>query len=290
MMWFIWAVFSSLCAAALAESNRIFKLNASMLNAWRSTFAMILLAIALPYMDWPKDRDFYIVALLDGIVTAAGMVMFFYLAARQSGRVSSMIIPMSAFAAYLTWWMMRPLERPDLMEHPFQVTLATASFTLVCIAFQKVRDNDVSLDSFLMVLPVGLSFGVIDAMTKAVLGDGQAHYSLALAYTFVSVITCTITAWVATIPTPLGGRPTRFLDKRLVWGGFWCGFWTVGMMLSGVLSLSAAPNPSLPALIMVLTPLWLFALNYIRQVKDDVSIPASLLILAGAVGLLLSTL
>ena len=261
-----------------------------MLNAWRSTFAMGMIALALPYMDWPGDRDFYIVSLLDGVVTAAGMVMFFYLAARKSGRVSSMIIPMSAFAAYLTWWMMRPLERPDLMEHPFQVVLAVSSFTLVCIAFQKVRDNDASLDSFLMVLPVGLSFGVIDAMTKAVLGDGQAHYSLALAYTFLSVIMCTITAWGAAIPTPLGGRPTGFLDGKLIWGGFWCGFWTVGMMLSGVLSLSAAPNPSLPALIMVLTPLWLFALNYIRQVKDDVSIPASLLILAGAVGLLLSTL
>jgi hypothetical protein len=62
------------------------------------------------------------------------------------------------------------------------------------------------------------------------------------------------------------------------------------MMLASVFSLSAAPNPSLTGLVMALTPLWLFALNYFRRVEDAVSIPASLLIIAGAAGLLLSTI
>lgn len=290
MTWFIWAVFASFCAAALAESNRIFKLDAQMLNAWRSTIATGLMAIAWPYMDWPDTRNFYLVATLDGAVTAAGMVMFFLLAARRSGRVSSMILPMAAFGAYVTWWMMKPAERPDLMENPFQVLLAALSFTLVCISFQKIRDNDASWDSFLIVLPVGLSFGVIDALTKEVLGDGTHLYKTALSYTFVSVVACTIFSWIAAIPHPLGGRPSTFWNGKLLWGSFWCGFWTVGMMLAGVFSISAAPNPSLPGLVMALTPIWLFALNYVRKVNDEVSIPASILILLGATGLLLSTL
>lgn len=290
MMWFVWAILASFCAAALAESNRIFKLNAQMLNAWRSTIAMLFMAVALPYMAWPSSKNFYIVATLDGIVTAIGMVMFFYLAARKTGRVSSMVLPMAAFAAYMTWWMMRPMERPDILENPLQVLLAVVSFTLICVSFQKVRDNDSSWDSFLMVLPVGLSFGVIDAITKDVLSDANNTYRIILSYTFLSLVSCTIAAWISAIPTPLGGRPSKFLDKDLLWGSFWCGIWTVGMMLAGVFALSAAPNPSLPSLIMCLTPIWLFALNYIRHVYDDVSVPASLLMIAGAAGLLLSTL
>jgi hypothetical protein len=290
MTWFIWAIISSLCAAALAESNRVFKLNAQMLNAWRSTIALILMCFSIPYMQWPDARNFYIVATLDGIVTAAGMVMFFLLAARKTGRVSSMILPMAAFSAYMTWWMMKPAERPDLLDNPVQVIIAVVSFTLVCFSFQKVRDNDASWDSFLMVLPVGLSFGVIDAMTKDVLNDAHNAYNVILSYTFLSLIACTVAAWIAAIPQPLGGRPTKFLDKNLLWGSFCCGAWTIVMALSGAFALSAAPNPSLPGLVMALTPLWLFGLNYVRNVHDDVSIPASLLILAGAAGLLISTL
>lgn len=290
MTWFLWAICASLCTAALAESNRIFKLNAQMLNAWRSTVAVLLMSPAIPYMQWPKSHNFYIVSILDGIVTAIGMVMFFYLSARKTGRVSSMILPMSAFAAYMTWWMMKPELRPDILENPLQVLIAVISFTLVCISFQKVRDNDSSLDSFIVVLPVGLAFGVIDAMTKDVLDGDYNTYKIILSYTFLSLVSCAVAAWVAAIPTPLGGRPTKFWDKDLLWGSFWCGIWTVGMMLTGVFALSAAPNPSLPGLVMALTPLWLFALNYVRKVNDDVSIPASLLILAGSAGLLISTL
>lgn len=290
MTWFFWAVCASLCAAALAESNRIFKLNAPMLNAWRSTIAALLMTPALPYMQWPTSYSFYIISVLDGIVTAAGMIMFFYLAARKTGRVSSMILPVAAFSAYMTWWMMKPELRPDLLENPVQVLLAVVSFTLVCISFQKVRDNDSSIDSFLMILPVGFAFGVIDAMTKDVLDGDHNTYRIILSYTFLSLVACAGAAWIATIPTPLGGRPTKFWDKDLLWGSFWCGVWTVGMMLTGVFALSKAPNPSLPGLILVLTPLWLFALNHFKKVHDDVSIPASILILIGAAGLLVSTL
>lgn len=290
MTWFIWGLIASLCAAALAESNRVFKLDARMLNAWRSTIALILMVIALPYMQWPQGRDFYVVAILDGIITAAGMVMFFFLAAKKTGRVSSMILPIAAFSAYMTWWMMRPMDRPDLLEQPFQVVLAVISFVLVCIAFQRVRDNDASWESFLIVLPVGLSFGVIDALTKAVLLDHHNIYPIVLSYTFLSLLLCALTSWIAVIPTPLGGRPYGFFDRKLLWGSFWCGTWTVGMALTSVLALSKAPNPSYPSLLMAMTPIWLFILNYFKNTYDDVSIPASILILLGAAGLLTSTI
>jgi hypothetical protein len=290
MTWFIWAVFASFCAAAMAECNRIFRLDAQMINAWRSTFAVALLAFAFPQMTWAHAHAFYGVAILDGAVTAIGMVMFFYLAARRTGRVSSMILPMAAFGAYVTWWMMYPLERPTLTEEPFHVLLAVLSFALVTFSFQKLRDNDASWDSFIIVLPVGLAFGVIDTLNKDVLGHSYNVYGAALAYTFLALAVCAVVSWVAAIPRPLGGRPCGFFDSKLLWGGFWCGFWTAGMTLASTFALSTAPNPTLPGLIMALTPLWLFALNHFRQVDDEVSTPAGVLLLAGTAGLLISTL
>ena len=290
MMWFIWALGASFCAAALAESNRIFRLDAQLLNAWRSTFGAALIAIAIPYMEWEQTRNFYIVAVLDGIVTAVGMIMFFYLAAKKTGRVSSMILPMAAVGAYLTWWMIAPGERPILNDHPGKVLTATLSAVMVFLALQKVRDNDSSWESFIIVLPVGIAFGIIDALSKAVMGHDYNIYTPALTYAFIALVICAIVSWLATIPIPAGGRQTKLFDKKLLWGAFWCGFWTSGMVLAGVFALSLAPHPTMPGLVMAITPLWLFALNVARHVDDDVSIPASILILVGAIGLLLSTL
>lgn len=290
MIWFLWALGASLCAAALAESNRIFRLDPQLLNAWRSTFGTILLAIAIPYMEWSDERNFYIVAVLDGFVTAIGMILFFYLSAKRTGRVSSMILPMAAVGAYLTWWLISPAERPDILENPGKVLTATISAVVVFMALQKVRDNDASWESFLIVLPVGIAFGVIDALTKSVMGSSYNIYSLALAYAFIALAVCTLAAWIAAMPKPPGGRTCSFFEGKLLWGSFWCAFWTVGMVLCGVFSLSLAPHPTLPGLVMALTPIWLFILNTIREVDDEVSIPASILIVIGAIGLLLSTI
>lgn len=290
MVWFIWAICASLCAAALAESNRIFKLDPQMLNAWRATIAAALLACAIPYMSWSESSDFYLVALLDGFVTAIGMMMFFKLAAKQSGRISSMILPLAAIGSYFTWWLVYPELRPTLDHTPYKVILAVLSTTLIFVAIQKVRDNDASVQSFTIVFPVGFAMGVVNALTKSVMGDAYNIYAYALAYAFLALVTCAVASWIVAIPRPPGGRPYSFFSRKLLWGSFWCAFWTAGMVLSTVFSLSLAPHPSLPGLFLALTPVWLLILNHFKRVYDDASVPASILILAGATGLVLSTL
>ncbi|PZP53992.1 MAG: hypothetical protein DI586_10405, partial [Micavibrio aeruginosavorus] len=98
-MWFLWALGASFCAAMLAECNRKFQLDPRLLNAWRASFAAVMIAFAWPIMVWPDfsvNRHFYAIAGIDGVVTAIGMIMFLSLAARKTGRVSSMVMPVAA--------------------------------------------------------------------------------------------------------------------------------------------------------------------------------------------------
>lgn len=290
MAWFLWALCASLCAAALAESNRIFKLDPQYLNAWRASFAALLVGLAFPYMEWPTSPSFYIVALCDGVVTGIGMVLFFYLAAKRTGRVSSMILPLAAVGSYLTWWLLHPTERPDIFETPAQAFLAVVSATTVMVCLQRIRNNDTSWESFLLVLPVGLAFGLMDALIKDVIGRDYHLYGIVLSFSFVALAACALSAWIATIPKPAGGRSMALSDPKLLWGSFWCAFWTAGMVLSGVFALTLAPHPTLPGLLMAMTPVWLLFLNLLRHTDDDVSVVASMILILGALGLLLSTL
>ncbi len=291
-MWFFWALAASFFAAVLAESNRQFKLEPQLLNAWRSTFAAVMIGFAFPLMVWPSVADhkyFYMVGTLDGVVTAIGMILFLSLAARKTGRVTSMMLPVAAIGAYATWWLIAPGERPRLVEQPVQVSVAIFSLLAICLALQKIRRNDNSWECFLIVLPVGIAFGITDALTKWVLA-GSHVYPLAIAYTFLAICVCAATAWAAAVPTPTGGRMTGLLDRKLLWGGFWCGFLTAGMYLSLTFALSLSPNPTYPGIVMALAPVWLYLLHQLRHTYDDASPSASIIIILGAVGLLLSTL
>jgi hypothetical protein len=293
MTWFLWAVIASFCAAAMAESNRILRLEPAMLNAWRSFFAAALLAVAFPFMIWPTWGDnapFYIVAGIDGITAAIGMIMLLRLAMRKTGRVTSMMLPIAAIGAFITWWLIAPHERPTLVEQPIPVIASVFSLLTICLALQKVRANDTSWESFMIVMPIGIVFGIVDALTQKVMGNTFGVYAHAIAYTFISLVFCAVTAWLAAVPKPAGGRPYGFFHGKLLWGGFWCGFWTAGMFLASVFALATAPNPALPGIILALTPLWLFVWNRVRGQADDASPWASVVIIIGAVGLVLSSL
>ena len=292
-MWFLWAIGASFFAAVMAESNRRFQLEPQLLNAWRSTFAALLIATAFPLMTWPallEHKNFYVVGALDGTVSAIGMIMFLALAARKTGRVTSMILPVAAIGAYATWWLIAPNERPDLVAKPVQFILAIFSLFTIFISMQKIRSNDNSWESFIIILPVGIAFGITDALTKWVLAELHTLYGPAIAYTFLSTVICAFVAWIAAMPKPVGGRTISWRDRRLVWGGFWCGFWTAGMYLALTFSLSLTPHPTYPGIVMALTPIWLYFFNQFRNDYDDASPIAGAFIILGAVGLLLSTL
>ena len=122
------------------------------------------------------------------------------------------------------------------------------------------------------------------------MGQDFNLYKLALSYAFLELVVCSIVTWLVLIPQPLEGRPTTFFNKKLLWGSAWCALWTAGMVLSSIFAVVLAPHPTLPGLILALTPVWLYTYNKIRHIRDDVSIPASILLIVGAIGLLLSTL
>lgn len=291
--WFVWAVLASIFMAVIAHFNHQRRLDPQYLNAWQSTFAaLMLVAAAVPLAVWPSfdvKPIFYGMAAANGLVMAFGMVVFFWMATRRTARVTSMVIPLAALAAYTTWWLVVPEGRVKLMEHPFKVYISVIAICVICFAIQRLRRNDASWETFTIILPVGVAFGVRDALVKWVVGGELNIFRTALSFTSISVLVCAGLAWLATLKRPAGWHTTtNVFDKSLLWGSFWCGFWTVGMLVSGVIALTLAPNPAYPGIVMTMTPLWLYGYNYFNNIHDEVSPGAGAVIIGGTVVLLLS--
>ena len=289
--WFFWSLLATLCTAIIAHFNHRHRLDPQLLNAWHSTFAALMLAAAIPFTIWPdffERKSFYIMGVLNGVVLGLGMIFFFKLAMRRTGRVTSMTIPIAAVAAYTAWWVLDPNSRPAFLDSPWRGYLTLLSMMCICFAMQKVRQNDASWETFLLVLPIGMAFGVRDALVKWTIGAEMQVYASAISFLLISALVWAGLAWIAAMPKPPGGRePVRV--RPLLWGSFWCAFWTVGMLLANIIALIRAPNPAYPGIVMAMTPLWLYAYYYLRGIRDETSPVAGAVIILGAVGLLLST-
>lgn len=286
-MWFALSLISSAFAASLAEANRVRKHDAVLLNAWRATFAAILLAFLFPWMAWPDDRSFYIVAAIDGLTAVVGMTLFFLLAARQSGRVTSMSIPFSVMVAYLGGWLALPAGRPDFMAHPVQSGVSALAVAAMFFFLQKIRRNDNSWDSFRLVLPMGVMFGVMFVVRKIILGHVEHLFPIALSYTFVTALACALASWA--LAALRLNRGDVLLPSGMALSGFVCGLFWTAMFLTMLMAMAVASTPALPAALMTLTPVWLLVYNRLRRIPDDASPRASLGMIAASAVLLLAS-
>lgn len=290
MGWIFLAVLASVFTAALAEVNRTLRLDANILNAWRASLACVFLAFFFPWMVWPKLSIFYGIAAIDGIANLVAVFLFLYLAGRKTGRVTSMSIPVSVMIAYFLGWLFLPEHRWDLFENPVRAGLFWISLIAMFWALQKIRRNDNSWESFMMVLPAGMLFGAMFFLRSYTLGKVESVFPLALSYTFVVSIVCAIGAWIRVAFLPLQQIQVQLFDRKMLFGGTLCAFFWVSMFMALLVSLAWTPNPALPAIMLTLTPVWLLGYNKLRRIPDDASIVASMVMVAGAVGLLLSSL
>lgn len=290
MQWFFLAFLASIFTACLAEINRTLKLESNILNAWRASFASVVLAFFYPWMRWPDDRMFYIIAGIDGAVNLIAIFMFLYLAAKKTGRVTSMSIPVSVMFSFFLSWMFVPENRLDIVEHPIRAGFFWLSIIVMFTALQKIRRNDNSWDSFVFVLPVGMLFGAMFFLRSMIIGPLETVFPQALSYTFVVSIVCAALAWVRVAFMPSHESERLLFDPRMLLGGAVCGVSWASMFMALLVAIAWAPNPAFPAMLLSLTPVWLLAYNKLMRIPDDASPAASMVMVAGAIGLLLSVL
>ena len=281
-MWFFFALLATLFYCVMTEMNRAAGAGGQVLNFWRAVAATGVLLLALPLMHWPVDPDFYGVAFLYAVLHVAVFGLLYDLAAKRRSRVSAMYLPLAALAAFGFWYLLEPQAWALAMAEAALLKGLAVSSIAVMVALQFLRAHDYDRVLFLRVVPVGVAFGGLDALTKLVLQGKEPVLGVVLSY---SLAAFALTAVLSAGALMLDRRVYRVFVPLYLRQGVLSGGLAVLMMGCALLALIGAPNPAYPGVVMMAGPLFIGVYHGMRGIPDSLSPLAGAVMLMGLCGL-----
>ena len=265
MLWVIYGLLHSLFRAAFAETGRIFHVDGWKLSFWHSLFAAGILLPVLPFAHWPMDGRFYFAAVIVGLIMAVGTLIQLNLTSRKSGRVSSIYMPLEAICALLIWIAVMPAAFDHYSENMIMTAFVIAAFIIGTLAMCKVRPQDISLSTFSVVAPVGITYAVAGVVTKLVMPETDIFLT-AVTFAFVNYA---ITAFAIGLVLGVKKKPLgKLSDGKLMNAGVVAGGFSVIAYTTFVASVALAPNPGYVSLLAMLLPVWMILFHKMVGEKD----------------------
>lgn len=286
MNWALYAVLHSLCRAFFVETNRVYKIDSWHLTFMQAFFGMVMLLPFTPFMHWPTDPRFYFAALIVALITAVGYMIQLGLAAQKTGRVSGMYMPLEALAATIIWILVMPAAL-ELHTHNLLLSAGVVvAFALSTFGMMRIRQSDLTLNTFLIVAPVGLTYAISGIATKMVMPETMIIPSV-LTYCFVSFAVMTFVLGLTLLGKKKVSR--ELLDKRYLRGGLLTGAFSVVGSLSFVASVAMAPNPGYTSMMAMMLPVWLMLFHKALGVEDRANKLAAFMLAGGVILLIVVT-
>lgn len=274
MTWFIFALVACISQCSAIEITRRTKLDGFEVLLYRCLISGFLLLPFFMYMSWPANFRFYIVTGLSSVIYVWGNIILTNLAARKNGRVAMMFQPMTIFATFCAWLIIRPEQIALLTKEPQEMGITLLCFALLFGSLHFIRRNDYAWTSLLTVAPVAIGFGLMNVAQTWLLGSGTNTGSLG---TILAILMVGNFGMVAVLPFFSHYR-VRTEELQITHHAVFPVF-TIGLI--GVLhmttwglllhAMNTAENPAYPVAIMALAPVVFQTYYWIQGWRDNAS-------------------
>lgn len=197
-----------------------------------------------------------------GLILTAGGLMQLILSSRQTGRVSGMFVPAEALAAFVLWYMFIPDQGQFFLSSATQTALTGLGFVLATLGVLLVRRNDAGLKELFAILPGAAALGGAAVLIKMMILPTMLPHA---AFTFVFVAYAVMAVLMGFVALIRKEADQSFFDTKLVQVGVMTGIFSVSAFICFIYSLSYAPNPAYPVLLLMAVPVWLSVYRGLRK-------------------------
>lgn len=267
MTWVILSFGATLCLALVAEINRRFKVEGFRLNLLKSVFAVLFGLPLLLVAVFPQDLQFYLIATTQGLMSVYAMNVFFDLAKRYETRVSAMYLGVTAVAAFILWYMLKPTEMSALLSNEILAVALIICFIGVIVSLQFLRENDLSLKVLKTLLPLGLLFAFVDVSIKIFIEGNYPIWQTVLTFVMVSFAVNAVFSYFYMVYD----KREISVDRPIIIQAALIGILSFATLFAATSAIVMAPNPAYPGIIMMNVPVLLFAYHKLTGTKDDAS-------------------
>lgn len=281
MTWWVLAIIVSFANCIPLDINKKLKMDGIRGRGWTSFFAFSFLTPIVWFIDFPTSPQFYVSALIAGILMSFIGVSILNLSREHGGPLTSLTRPIQILSSFFIWAAIEPFETIQMLSNIYVIAGIALAFVCAGLGQWYMVKGRVELHGALKtLLIVGFIAGFMSPLTK---------YGMSFTSEFAQAYVWGWCVHLTSFPmcfirhcTRSGERPSLF-ESHVLKGGLIIG--TIKVLI-GPLIVTAyhlSPNPAFATLIFMLATVWLMIFYKIKKQETHINIKTAFLMILSAV-------
>ena len=275
MLWVVNGLIYGFFTAIYMLFNQHYKINGYILGIWRGFGICLLFLPCLLFYQLPTNPYYWLMLIIQGICIGIYDSHIFFASAKfgagPTSRFMSVVVLLTTFA----WWLITPQQFTQLLA---QGNLLITLLLILCgfsFCYWQMLNSYISRAAAIYTLPAVLALSAMSIITKYIavnansLGQGLSYY-LTIS-TFISGVynlllyKKQINNFAQTDKQPLFCK--QLLRPIILLVSF-----SSVLIVAKTMALRIAPNPGYVTALLLIAPLFIYALNRNYKIADDISV------------------
>ncbi|MBQ4399969.1 MAG: hypothetical protein II830_01595 [Alphaproteobacteria bacterium] len=271
MLWVINGLIYGFFTAVYMLFNQYYKLNGYVLGIWRGFGICLLFLPCLLFVEVPTEIKYWFLLLLQGICIGIYDSRIFFASAKFGAGPTSRFMSVTVLLTTFFWWFLTP----DLFWQLFSDGNLLITLILVLCGFSfcywQMLKSDVSKEAAIYTMPAVLALAAMSIITKYIATEGRSLWQ-GLSY-YLVVSTFVSGMYNLFMYRFQKEKPEIISRKMLKIGALLVAFSSV-LIIAKTMALRIAPNPGYVTALLLIAPLFIYALNRHYKISDTVSLEA----------------
>lgn len=278
MLWIVNGLIYGFFTAVYTLFNQHYKVDGYILGIWRGFGISVLFMPFLVFFPVPTSAYYWGLLIFQGWLIGIYDSHLFFASAKYGAGPTSRFMAVTVLVTTFLWWILTPKEFFALLKQGnVFITLLLVLFGFTFCYWQMINTK-VSRQTARYIMPSVFALAGMSIITKYIALGGSSVW-LSIVY-YLSVATFVsgcynLKCYIKHHPELTFRQKIGEIFSGRMWkiGGYLIGF-SAAMIIAKTMALRVAPNPGYVTALLLIAPIFIFALNKHYKIPDSVSVRA----------------
>ena len=277
MLWVANGLIYGFFTAIYLLFNQHFKINGYVLGIWRGFGICAVFLPCLFFYSIPREISYWMLLIMQGLCIGIYDSHIFFASAKFGAGPTSRFMAVTVLLTTFGWWLLTPNKFLELLQQGNLVITLILILSGFSYCYWQMLDSYVSRAAALYTLPAVLALAAMSIITKYIavrahsLGQGLAYYLTVS--TFISGLYNYI-LYRRMLRQNKTMRQQSIISAKMRRIGCLLVTFSSLLIIAKTMALRIAPNPGYVTALLLVAPVFVYALNRNYKIADTISVKA----------------
>lgn len=278
MLWIVNGLIYGFFTAVYTLFNQHYKVDGYILGIWRGFGISVLFMPFLVFFPVPTSAYYWGLLIFQGWLIGIYDSHLFFASAKYGAGPTSRFMVVTVLVTTFLWWILTPKEFFALLKQGnVFITLLLVLFGFTFCYWQMINTK-VSRQTARYIMPSVFALAGMSIITKYIALGGSSVWQSIVYYLSVATFVSgcyNLKCYIKHHPELTFRQKICEIFSGRMWkiGGYLIGF-SAAMIIAKTMALRVAPNPGYVTALLLIAPIFIFALNKHYKIPDSVSVRA----------------